>query len=66
MILFSFTLTSYTGTGSEICAKLIIDLTMASLPIFNPQIPILADIHGGMRTGLMVRIKGQIQGYFGR
>lgn len=39
---------------------------MASLPIFNPQIPILGCIHGGMRTGLMVKIKGQITGYYGR
>jgi hypothetical protein len=39
---------------------------MATIPIFNPVVPFLGNIPGGFRPSLMIRLKGRINGSYGR
>lgn len=39
---------------------------MATVPIHNPVMPFLGQIPGGMRNGLVLKIRGQIQGLSNR
>lgn len=39
---------------------------MATVPIHNPVVPFLGLIPGGMRNGLVLKIRGQIQGFSNR
>jgi len=39
---------------------------MATLPVYNPLIPYLALIPGGLRHGVMIRIKGQMTAHHNR